>query len=242
MSTQRPRPVEFVPLLTPGKHRRPRKGACFMEFASYLAGERWSDHPACTHPLLASLARQVNDQLSDEWRQRLVHLVPDVIGLTGSDLRIDVLIALRAARTALPVVAEERQRVLAEALVSCDRMLAALDGRAGDPLSPQTRAVLEQAPGAAAWAQRYGRTTPIPKRVFRRQTAPAIVGVAVNGLVQACIADPDELLYDLLAGAIDDCRPYRAAAARSGWTEPRSTEAQLSMDPAPSGADGTQLQ
>jgi len=28
-----------------------------MEFASYLAGERWSDHPACTHPLLAVLAR-----------------------------------------------------------------------------------------------------------------------------------------------------------------------------------------
>ncbi len=28
-----------------------------MELASYLAGERWSDHPACTHPLLAEAAR-----------------------------------------------------------------------------------------------------------------------------------------------------------------------------------------
>jgi hypothetical protein len=27
-----------------------------MEFASYLAGERWSDRPACTRPLLAELA------------------------------------------------------------------------------------------------------------------------------------------------------------------------------------------
>ena len=42
-----------VPVLSRGKHRNPRKGACFMEFASYLAGEPWSDHPACTHPLLA---------------------------------------------------------------------------------------------------------------------------------------------------------------------------------------------
>ena len=71
-----------------------------MEYASYLAGEKWSDHPACTHPLLAELARQVNDFTSDDARQALVELVPDMIGLTGSDLRIDLRIALRAARTA----------------------------------------------------------------------------------------------------------------------------------------------
>ncbi len=35
-----------------------------MELASYLAGERWSDHPACTHPLLAAVARDVNDYTS----------------------------------------------------------------------------------------------------------------------------------------------------------------------------------
>jgi hypothetical protein len=36
-------------------------------------------------------------------------LVPKVIGMTGSDLRLDVGIALRAAPTAPPVVAEDRQ-------------------------------------------------------------------------------------------------------------------------------------
>ena len=36
-----------------------------MEFASYLAGERWSDHPRCTHPLLSAVARLVNDNTSD---------------------------------------------------------------------------------------------------------------------------------------------------------------------------------
>ncbi|WP_344829386.1 hypothetical protein [Nonomuraea dietziae] len=44
---------DHMPILSRGRHRNPRKGACFMELASYLAGERWSDHPACTHPLLA---------------------------------------------------------------------------------------------------------------------------------------------------------------------------------------------
>ena len=51
-----------IPVLSRGRHRTPRRGACFMEFASVLAGERWSDHPSCTHPVLGQLARQVNEQ------------------------------------------------------------------------------------------------------------------------------------------------------------------------------------
>src|SRR6478609_12151819 len=113
MSIRRAQTIEFVPILSRGKHRKPAQGACFMEFASYLAGERWSDHPSCTHPLLAALARQVNDQISDTHRQLLVGIVPEVIGLTGTDLHIDAAIALRSATAALPVVAAERQIVMA---------------------------------------------------------------------------------------------------------------------------------
>src|SRR5436190_13975240 len=94
---------EIVPLLSRGKHRNPRKGACFMELVSVMAGERWSDHPTCTHPLLASLARLVNDYTSDAGRHRLVASIPDVIGLTSDDPRVDVRIALRSATIALPV-------------------------------------------------------------------------------------------------------------------------------------------
>ena len=74
-----------VPVLSRGSHRSPRRGACFMEFASFLAGERWSDHPSCTHPLLAQLARQVNDQISDADRQQLVPLIPIAVGRRGDD-------------------------------------------------------------------------------------------------------------------------------------------------------------
>ena len=65
-----------------------------MELASYLAGERWSAHPACTHPLLAALARDVNDHIRDLGQARLAELVPSVIGLTGDDLHLDARIAL----------------------------------------------------------------------------------------------------------------------------------------------------
>ena len=71
--------VEYLPVLTRGKHRRPRQGACFMEYASFLAGERWGDDPPCTHPLLSALARQVNDRSSDQARQQLLELVPAIV-------------------------------------------------------------------------------------------------------------------------------------------------------------------
>ena len=187
-----------------------------MEYASYLAGERWSDHPACTHPLLAELARQVNDFTSDEARQELAKLVPDVIGLVGSDLRIDVGIALRAARTALPVVAEERQQMMAVAVLTCERLLADLDGCPGAPLSQASTDALALAPGAATWARRYARNAPatISHRAFRRQAAPTIVRYAVQGIAHACIPDPDSLLRDLLVAAIEDFKTLHTPQPR----------------------------
>ena len=185
-----------------------------MEYASYLAGEKWSDHPACTHPLLAELARQVNDFISDETRQTFVEIVPDLIGLTGSDLRFDVRIALRVARSALPVVAEPRQQMMATAVLTCERLLADLDGRPGAPLSQQSSDALDLAPRAAAWARRFTRNISISRRVFRRDAAPTIVRYAVQGVAHACVPDPDALLRDMLVGAIADCKALRAPEPR----------------------------
>jgi hypothetical protein len=209
MSTEHGHFPESLPLLSRGKHRKARNGACAMEYASYLAGEKWSDHPACTHPLLAELARQVNDFTSDKTRQSLVELVPDLIGLTGCDLRIDVRIALRAARIALPVVSEEQQRMMATAVLTCERLLAKLDGCPGRPMCQDSTDALGLAPGAATWARRFTRNTSVSRRVFRRQSAPSIVRYAVRGIAHACVPDPDALLRDLLAGAIEDCKSMR---------------------------------
>ena len=64
------------PYLTAATHLTPEDGACLMEAVSAVAGLPWSDSPACTHPLLAHLARLVNDACTDAGRQRLVGLVP----------------------------------------------------------------------------------------------------------------------------------------------------------------------
>ena len=117
-----------------------------MEMASYLAGERWSDHPRCTHPLLASVARLVNDRTSDSNRWRLVGLIPSVIGLTTKDPRADVRIALRCATAALPIASGERQNALAVSVLAADRTLATLEGRPTDRLSAASAQAMETVP------------------------------------------------------------------------------------------------
>jgi hypothetical protein len=175
-----------------------------MELASYLAGEKWSDHPRCTHPLLAALARSVNDCTTDAGRSRLAVLIPSVIGLTGDDLRIDAAIALRAAQTALPVVSADRQRVMAVAVLTADRLLGVLDGRSSGDLDPASRHVLDAAPDAARWARHFSREIGISPRGFRRHSAPSTVRTAVLAVADACVPDPDLLLHTMLAGAIGD--------------------------------------
>jgi hypothetical protein len=209
-------PPELIPILSPGKHRSPRKGACFMELASYLAGERWSDHPACTHPLLAAVARDVNDYTSEAGRARLAGLIPSVIGLTGEDLRIDARIALRCARTALPVAAAERQQTMALSVLACERVLAGLDGRPAGRLEEQSRQALAQVPHAAQWARSYTRDVPVSAKVFRQHTAPAAVHAAVQGIARACVPQPDEMLRDLLIGAIGECARWASRDVRRG--------------------------
>jgi hypothetical protein len=206
VTTDQIRVPGFVPVLSRGKHRSPRRGACFMEMASYLAGERWSDHPACTHPLLAALARHVNDCTSDPGRQRLVELIPSVIGLVSDDPRVDARIALRAATTALPVVAADR--VMAVAVLTCERALAELDGRPADQLADASREALARAPLATAWAQRYTAGIRTSVRAFRKYAAPGIVRDAVTGIATACVPEPDAILRDLLAATIADCRAW----------------------------------
>jgi hypothetical protein len=225
MSRYDPQPSALLPTLSRGKHRNPRKGACFMEFASLLAGERWSDHPACTHPLLAAVARHVNDYTSDAGRSRLVELIPSVVGLTGEDLHIDAQIALGSARLALPVAAAERQRVLAVGVLSCERVLADLDRRPLGEFDEASRLALVQVPHAAEWAARFTSVAPrsaLSVKRFRQHAAPAIVHTAAQGIALACVSDPDGMLRDLLLGAIAAC---------TAWTRPDSGP-DATLDPA----------
>ena len=88
---------DFLPVLSAGSHDSPSEGACVMEYVSLLAGEEWSDTPACTYRPLARAAQFVNDRLPDSERHRLVPLIGRLFGTT---LPVnDSVFALRVART-----------------------------------------------------------------------------------------------------------------------------------------------
>lgn len=207
---------DIVPLLGRGRHRSMRKGACFMEMASYLAGEKWSDHPTCTHPLLAELARDVNDSVSDAARQKLAPMIPDVVGLAPVDPRVDAWLSRLCALTTLPASPVANQHVAAVGLLRAESMLAELESRPPGDLSPMAAAALEAEPDAAAWARRFVREVGIPAgrdgdKGFARHTATEIVRSSVRGLTQSPVGDPEELLLELLREGIDLCRSAQAA-------------------------------
>src|SRR3954471_4484281 len=70
---------DVLPVLSRGKHKRPEKGACFLEYTSLLAGEPFSDSPGCVDRELAAVLRHANDLLSDADRPRLGRAVGLVI-------------------------------------------------------------------------------------------------------------------------------------------------------------------
>lgn len=182
-----------------------------MELASYLAGERWTDHPQCTHPLLAMLARAVNDLTVDAERPKLAPLIPSVIGLTSEDPHWDVRISLRAATTALPIAPAERQQTLAVAVIGAEKMLDVLDGRAAGTMSASSADALATCPKTARWALRFCEGARLRPARFVRDAAPSIISAAVQGIAEACVSNPDERLRGLLAETIDECRSWADA-------------------------------
>lgn len=80
-----------------GSHRPESGRACAMEAASWLAGERWSDHPRSVHRVIAAVARWVNDELGDDQRQRLW---PLILGSLGTARPWRPLLAHRLRRCA----------------------------------------------------------------------------------------------------------------------------------------------
>ena len=66
--------------LLEGNHEGPTLGACVMEAVAYIAGEEWSDSPACACPVIAAFCRRLNDRMTDEERLALVPLIPRLAG------------------------------------------------------------------------------------------------------------------------------------------------------------------
>lgn len=199
-----------MPQLSRGRHRSAKTGACFMEFASYLAGEPWSDSPQCTDPLLAHLARAVNDRLSDARRDEIARDIPRVIGLRGDHRILAPVVALRAAASALPVASMGRQHALAVALLSLPRLLPT---GVASPVRAAVRDALDAVPESERWATEHLRRNPATERDLRKGAAPMAVQLAATGIAEACVDDPDGLLIRLLRDAITDVEDLVTAPA-----------------------------
>lgn len=189
-----------LPVLSRGRHRSPKRGACFMELASVLAGEPWSDHPACTHPLLAQLARQVNDLSTDEGRRALTPLIPAVVGRQGDPSTWFALSVAVAARQLLEMP-ETTQRVLAAGLLRAGQLCA------DEMVRLQAREALALVPGALAWAERLAHRDRIDATTYAERCAPTMVRCAVEGVVgnARAGAETDRRLRDLLEVGIAAC-------------------------------------
>ena len=164
-----------------------------MEFASFLAGERWSDHPACTHPLIATLARDVNDLTSNRSRDALMPLVTRVIGVHELD---EMRVAMLAATAAMPVASLDRQRALGVGML--------LLVSAGASQADADRA-FSLAPDTERWARSYLART--PNHTYTSRSCEAIVHTSAVGIALACVDDADARLRDLLQTVIDEVAP-----------------------------------
>ena len=91
--------------LQPGSHRSPEDGVCVMELSSMLAGEPFSDRPACVCPVIARLLRSYNDLVDDKRRQRLYACAALVVGS-----RADEEIERRRADRLREAIADVRER------------------------------------------------------------------------------------------------------------------------------------
>ncbi|MGY2703268.1 hypothetical protein ACVW2K_002852 [Nocardioides sp. HB32] len=205
-----------LPTLSRGKHRSPRKGACFMEMASVLANEPWSDKPRCTDPLLAQLARLVNDHSTDAARSDLAVLIPSVIGVHGTGLAWDVQFVAAVAGEAIVDVPEYLQRALAGGLIRCEELAGSLG-----LLVPGLRDALDRVPGAETWARQWLDGNPLTEKQFRRRSAPQVVRCAVRGIATGAVPDPDARLADLLRVGIETGRRLAPPAPATTTAERR---------------------
>src|ERR1041385_8445030 len=83
---------------------------CVMEAVSYVAGEPFTDHPACASPTIAAFMRSWNDRLNNDDRQKLKPWIARLVGSRGTpeiEERRKWMFADWAFRTALPMYLDQ---------------------------------------------------------------------------------------------------------------------------------------
>lgn len=176
------RRVVTMELLGRGAHTSPRHGCCVLEYASVLAGERWSSRPESVHPALAEVADVVNDQMTDGRRRLLTPVTPWLLGTDAADPRI------------WPAVTEV-----------CLRAPLALSGGSDEP------ALLASLDATRNWLEQASRPAAGPRRAHwpgaeRRWARHAIRSALLRLAALAGRDDCDAALCQVLVESVNACR------------------------------------
>ena len=211
-----------MPILATGRHRSPRHGACLMEYTSVLAGERFSDSPHCTDPVLAAVARAVNDYSSDASRQRIAPYAGDLTTACGAGDDVQRGIVRRCLLTALRFAEGSRRQVLLVALLGVDRAATGA-GRGWDDamLSLDSELALLGRDSGLADAAAYVATLPVSAREHARRASGISVEMAVATIAESAGADADDVLFELFAQCLADYRRSLATTrqgSKLAWT------------------------
>lgn len=197
---------DALPFLSPGRHRRRRHGVCLMEYTSIIAGERFSDHPRCTDPALAAVARAVNDYSSDAARQPLAALASDLSVAHESDPSVGCAVARRCLLTALPYAHQPRRRVLVVGLLGLDRASRAESrGWRPDFADIDTELGLMPYDGELDEASAFLRAQRVTPREYLRRGLPFAVETAIATIADEA-SDADDVLRTLLEDCLYDVR------------------------------------
>lgn len=188
---------EGMPTLSAGAHEPGDGKACVMEYVALLAGESWTDSPACTHRVLARMAQAVNDRLPDERRHELVPLIGRLFGTaeTGTDHERKVLSVRLACWSARQVLHLARDRGAAERAIE-----AAEAWTRGEATDAECRSAADAAYAYAAAAGDAAAAAAYASAADATYASAHAASVAAGAADAASAAD----LVGLLTGLLDE--------------------------------------
>jgi hypothetical protein len=192
-----------------------------MEAAAWLANEDHSDSPQCVHPVLAAMARQVNDSVDDETRQTLWPLLIRCLGTASDDRTLGVKLAAWCAEQVLDLVRPGDWQVCRDAITAaqvwadnpCEETANAANAVATNAAAAYAAyaanaANAANANAAAAYAANAAYAAYAANAAYAAANAAyayAANAYAANAANAAANAKSSEARVQLLSDLIDEC-------------------------------------
>lgn len=83
-----------LPKLSAGSHLAGSPELCAMELVAFMERLPHSDKPDCTCPIIGEFVRVGNDHMPDSERQKLLPILPELVGTFDSSLMLDRVLHL----------------------------------------------------------------------------------------------------------------------------------------------------